>query len=103
MSGQFTTSASDMKLFSAHIAEVNSQIQQELGRLENLINTIAAGWKGDAAIAYQTLQSQWNEDAGKLNRVLNEIKEAIDGTSSQYTATESDQHSSISKIAAALG
>ena len=71
--------------------------------MENLINTIAAGWKGDAAIAYQTLQSQWNEDAGKLNRVLNEIKEAIDGTSSQYTATESDQHSSISKIAAALG
>ena len=103
MSGQFTTSADDMKRFSAHIAEVNTQIQQELRRLEGVVSTVAGGWSGDAAIAYQTLQNQWNEDAAKLNKVLGEIKDAVDATSAQYTSTEGDQSSAMSKITAALG
>jgi WXG100 family type VII secretion target len=103
MSGQFTTSADDMKKFSAHIAEVNSQIQAELKRLEGVVETVAGGWSGSAAIAYQNLQGQWNADAGKLNTVLGEIKEAIDATTAQYVATEGDQTQSLSKITHALG
>ena len=103
MSGQFTTSADDMKQFSSHIADVNHQIQQQLSRLEGIVSTVAAGWSGDAAIAYQTLQGRWNADAAKLNTILGEIKDAIDATSAQYTSTEGDQSSSMSKITAALG
>ncbi|MBC3844156.1 WXG100 family type VII secretion target [Streptacidiphilus sp. 4-A2] len=103
MSGQFTTSSDDMRKFSAHLADVSQQIQQELRRLEGVVSTVAGGWSGDAAIAYQTLQGQWNEDAGKLNTVLGEIKDAIDATTSQYTATEGDQSHAMSKITAALG
>jgi WXG100 family type VII secretion target len=103
MSGQFTTNAADMKKFSAHLAEVNSQIQQELKRLEAVVETVAGGWKGSAAIAYQTLQGQWNADAAKLNTVLGEIKEAIDATTAQYVSTESEQTHSLSRITSALG
>jgi WXG100 family type VII secretion target len=103
MSGQFTTSADDMKKFSAHIAEVNSQIQQELKRLEGVVETVAGGWSGSAAIAYQTLQGEWNADAAKLNTVLSEIKEAIDATTAQYVGTEGDQTHALSKITSALG
>jgi WXG100 family type VII secretion target len=100
---QFKTTAADMQAFSARIGEGNGQIQQELSRLNNLISSITSGWQGEAANAYNQLQQRWNEDATKLNRVLNEIREAIDQTSKQYSSTEQDQHSSISNITSALG
>ncbi|MEZ0095400.1 WXG100 family type VII secretion target [Streptacidiphilus sp. EB129] len=103
MSGQFRTTADEMRAFSARISDVNGQIQQELGRLNNLVSSITSGWQGDAAQSYHRLQEQWNTDADKLNRVLNEIKEAIDQTSATYTSNEQEQHSSISKITSALG
>jgi len=103
MSSQFRTTAADMQAFAARIGEVNSQIQQELGRLNNLVGSIVGGWQGDAATAYHQLQERWNEDATKLNRVLDEIRQAIEETSKQYQSTEQEQHSSISNITAALG
>ncbi|MFC1421442.1 WXG100 family type VII secretion target [Streptacidiphilus cavernicola] len=103
MSGQFRTTADEMRAFSSRISDVNAQIQQELGRLNNLVESVTSGWQGEAAQSYNTLQQKWNEDASKLNKVLNEIKEAIDSTSAQYTSTEQEQHSSISKITSALG
>ncbi len=103
MSGQFRTTADEMRAFSSRISDVNSQIQQELSRLNSLVESVTQGWQGDAAQSYNQLQTKWNNDASKLNKVLNEIKEAIDSTSAQYTSTEQDQHSSISKITSALG
>lgn len=103
MSAQFRTTADEMRAFSSRISDVNSQIQQELGRLNNLVSSITSGWQGGAAESYRQLQEKWGEDANKLNRVLNEIKEAIDSTTAGYTATEQEQHSSISKITSALG
>ena len=103
MSGQFRTTADEMRAFSSRISDVYSQIQGELSRLNSLVESVTAGWQGDAAQSYNTLQQQWNADATKLNKVLNEIKEAIDSTSAQYSSTEQEQHSSISKITSALG
>lgn len=103
MSGQFRTTADEMRAFSARISEVNAQIQQELNRLNNVVSGITNGWQGVAASSYHQLQDKWNEDAAKLNRVLGEIKDAIDNTSSQYTATEQEQHAGLSRITSALG
>ncbi|WP_042409303.1 WXG100 family type VII secretion target [Streptacidiphilus carbonis] len=103
MSGQFRTTADEMRAFSGRISDVNAQIQAELSRLESLVSSITSGWQGSAAQSYNTLQQRWNADAGKLNKVLNEIKEAIDATTASYSGTEQDQQSSMSKIASALG
>ncbi|MDH6113187.1 WXG100 family type VII secretion target [Kitasatospora sp. MAP12-15] len=97
--GQFTMTAEEMRAFSGSIDEVNGQIQGELKKLEALVDSITKGWQGEAAKAYHNLQHQWNEDAGALNKVLGEIKSAIDATAKQYAATEEDQRSSISKVA----
>lgn len=102
MSGQFTASADDMRTFSAHIAEVNSRIQQELKQLEGVVETVAGGWRGSAATAYQALQGQWNADAARLSTVLGEIRDAIDATTAQYVSTEGDQTRAMSRITSAL-
>jgi WXG100 family type VII secretion target len=103
MSGQFRTTADEMRAFASRIGDVNSQIQGELSRLNSLVESITSGWQGEAASAYHRLQEQWNEDARKLNQVLDEIKNAIEQTSSQYQSTEQEQHSQVSNITAVLG
>ncbi|MFE0460920.1 WXG100 family type VII secretion target [Kitasatospora sp. NPDC058965] len=98
MAGQFTTTAEEMTAFSGRIAQVNSQVQQEIQKLNSLIGDVAGGWTGEAATAYHQLQDRWNEDASALNKVLEEIRQAIDATTKNYSATEDHQRSSISGV-----
>jgi WXG100 family type VII secretion target len=98
---QYTTTEEEMRAFSNRISTVNGSIQGEISRLQQVIDNITSGWKGQAATAYNNLQQQVNEDATKLNQILGEIKEAIDTTTSNYQASEEEQTSSISQVAGA--
>ncbi|GAA1991725.1 WXG100 family type VII secretion target [Kitasatospora viridis] len=100
MAGTFTTTAEEMRAFSKHINDVAGQIQSEIGKLNSLIDEIAAGWQGQAATAYHTLQSQWNDDATALNKVLLDIAGAIDTTTKNYSQTESAQSGNFGGSAA---
>ncbi|GAA2158132.1 hypothetical protein GCM10009760_60910 [Kitasatospora kazusensis] len=103
MSGQFTTTAEEMTAFANRIGEVNQQVQGEIQRLNTLVDETKASWKGAGADAYAQLQARFNEDASALNKVLDEIKQAIEATTKQYSANEQEQHSSLSSAASALG
>jgi WXG100 family type VII secretion target len=96
MAGQFNVTAEEMHAFANRIGEVNAQVQGEIQRLNTLVDEIKQGWKGQAAAAYQQLQARFNEDATQLNKVLDEIKQAIEATTKLYAATEQDQQSSMS-------
>ncbi|GAA0702891.1 WXG100 family type VII secretion target [Kitasatospora atroaurantiaca] len=95
MAGQFTTTAEEMQAFANRIGDVNAQIHGEIQRLNTLVDEIKAGWQGQAATAYQQLQTRFNEDAQALNKVLDEIKQAIEATTKAYSATEQEQQSSM--------
>lgn len=95
MSGQFTTTAEEMIAFSNRIGEVNASVQGEIQRLNALVDEIKTGWKGQAAAAYQQLQTRFNEDATKLNQVLDEIRQAIDATTKAYSQTEEEARASL--------
>jgi WXG100 family type VII secretion target len=101
MAGQFTTTAEEMRALSARITEVNGQVQGEISKLNSLISEVAGGWQGQAATAYHTLQQNWNDDANQLNKVLDEIRAAIDATTKNYSQTEEEQRSSIAGVTGA--
>jgi len=100
MGGQFRTTSEEMISFANRIGEVNAQVQGEIGRLNSLVDSIAQGWQGQAAAAYQQMQSRFNDDANALNKVLDEIRQAIEATTKLYSMTEEDQQSSIGGIVA---
>jgi WXG100 family type VII secretion target len=97
---QYTTTEEEMVAFSGKISSVNQSIQGEISRLNTVVDTITSGWRGAAASSYNQLQSQVNEDANRLNQLLGEIKEAIDSTTKNYSASEEEQAQSISHISA---
>jgi len=98
MAGQFTTTAEEMTAFANRIGEVNGQVQGEISRLNNLVSEIASGWKGAAASAYQQMQTQFNNDADALNRILDEIRQAIEATTKAYSMTEEEQRAAVGGI-----
>ncbi|MFJ1757983.1 WXG100 family type VII secretion target [Kitasatospora sp. NPDC088134] len=99
MAGQFTTTAEEMIAFANRIGEVNNQVQAEIGRLNNLVTEIRQGWRGDAATAYEQMQQRFNEDANALNRVLDEIRQAIEATTKLYSMTEDEQRAAVGGVA----
>lgn len=88
-----------MVAFSNKISSVNSSIQGEIKRLQSVVDTITGGWQGAAANSFNTMQNQVNTDATKLNQVLGEIKEAIDSTTKNYSASEEEQRQIVQKSA----
>jgi WXG100 family type VII secretion target len=92
-----------MSQLADQMVVANSSIQSELRRLEGVVASVTSGWRGEAAMSYQQLQRRWNEDATVLNRVLSEIKEAMDTTTRRYVVTEERQRSNLSGIRTALG
>ncbi|MEW1911497.1 WXG100 family type VII secretion target [Kitasatospora sp. NPDC085895] len=98
MAGQFKTTAEEMNAFANRIGEVNAQVQGEIQRLNALVDSIKSGWQGQAAQAYQQMQTRFNEDATALNKVLDEIKQAIETTTKLYAQTEQEQQSSMSGL-----
>lgn len=100
---QFTMTEAEMVAFSNRISTVNSSIQGEIRRLQTVIDTITSGWKGSAATAYNNLQTQVNQDANKINQILGDIKEAIDASTRNYSASEEEQRSAIQSISAQGG
>jgi WXG100 family type VII secretion target len=101
MAGQFTMTAEQMHAFSARMVEVNGLIQGEIGRLHTLVDGVPVGWQGAASTAYQQLQQTWNEDAAALNKVLDEIRQAIDRTARNYAVTEDRQRSNLGAVGGA--
>jgi WXG100 family type VII secretion target len=100
MAGRFTTTEEEMVAFSGKISSVNSSVQGEIKRLQTVVDTITGGWKGAAATAFNTMQTQVNEDATRLNQVLSDIKDAIDATTKNYVASEEEQRQIVSQSAA---
>ncbi|MGP4002274.1 WXG100 family type VII secretion target [Streptomyces sp. 8N706] len=100
MAGQFTTTEAEMVAFSGRISTVSSSIQGEIKRLQTVVDTITGGWRGAAATSFNTMQTQVNEDATKLNQILMDIKEAIDETTKNYVASEEEQQQIVSQSGA---
>ncbi|MFG2192550.1 WXG100 family type VII secretion target [Streptomyces sp. NPDC048639] len=100
MAGQFTTTEAEMVAFSGRISTVSSSIQGEIKRLQTVVDTITGGWRGAAATAFNSMQTQVNEDANKLNQILMDIKEAVDATTKNYVASEEEQQQIVSQAGA---
>ncbi|MFI5758865.1 WXG100 family type VII secretion target [Streptomyces sp. NPDC051569] len=103
MAGQFQVTEDELRVLSGKIDTVRGQVQGEISRLNGVIDQIASGWKGQAASSYQQLQNRWNEDAKRMNDILSDIKEAVDSTRTNYSASEEQQNSEISKIMSDFG
>lgn len=71
--------------------QVNGILEQLKSDLAPLVNT----WEGEAQSAYQQKQSQWDQAAEDMNRVLASIGTAVNDALGRYQAGESKARDSF--------
>lgn len=66
-------------------------IKTELDTLESEVGKLRASWDGEAQVAYDTAQREWNKSLVALQELLTQIASKTDEISQQYL--KSDQTS----------
>ena len=77
-----------MQQASGDISGALSKLNGSLDTLESDAAKLVATWEGDAQEAYSQRQAQWRAAAQDLSAMLNDIKGALDESSSHYQSTE---------------
>lgn len=84
----FKTDVATMTQAAGNVDQINGEVQGELGRLQNVVESVAGAWKGQAQGAFQGLMERWNQSARELNDALMSISENLRANASAFDETE---------------
>jgi WXG100 family type VII secretion target len=91
VAGNIKVTDQELQHLSGRITTVNDSMHTEVRNLERVMESAHASWRGEGANAYQTLQSEVNDDVRKLNAVLLQIKDAVDATRKDFSSSDAEQ------------
>ncbi|GAA2397342.1 hypothetical protein GCM10010420_24030 [Streptomyces glaucosporus] len=89
--GDFQSSESDLNDLIRDVRSMQEKLKSKINNLNNVVDTIEAGWKGDAARSYDHLQRQTNDYAQKLDRQLQLMEEALSASKDGFSNNEIEQ------------
>lgn len=91
MSQDLNVAHGELHKLELALEKMKGTLTQKISTLNGVVEGISGSWKGDAAAAYQGLQQQVNDDARRLNEILEFIKEAVVAAKGGFSASEQDQ------------
>jgi WXG100 family type VII secretion target len=98
MAGNLNVTDGDLQSLADALENMKGTLHQKIGTLNGVVESTAASWKGDAATAYQNLQRQVNDDARRLNEILEFIKEAVIAAKGGFSDNEENQLSRFKNL-----
>jgi WXG100 family type VII secretion target len=96
---QYTTSQEAMAQGATKVDDAAAQIQGHIGNLRSEVETMMAGWKGEAASAFVQVHEAFEQQANKINNALRQMHEALVSTHRTYGTQESNQTQTLSGLA----
>lgn len=72
----------------SNVSNTSTQINQLLDDLKAFLAPMVATWEGEAAMAYNEKQRQWDTAAADLNQVLSQIGVALGTANQNYQDAE---------------
>ncbi|HJC29832.1 MAG TPA: WXG100 family type VII secretion target [Candidatus Dietzia intestinipullorum] len=76
MTGQITYNHGPIEALIGQVSSASNGLSTTLGDLKSYLAPLVAEWEGDAAIAYQAHQADWDSAAAALQQMLTEIARA---------------------------
>lgn len=84
------------------VRSTRSDVDSDLSRLRGVVDQLAAAWRGQAAVSFQTLMQRWNEDTAKLLGALDNIADLLDRSGTQHEINDEEQQQAMSRISSVL-
>ena len=75
-SGQITYDHGSIDALVGRVSQASGQLRNTLDDLKQYLAPLVAEWEGDAALAYQMHQNDWDQAAAALQAMLAEISQA---------------------------
>lgn len=75
-SGQITYNHGPIESLVGQVGSASTALRTTLDDLKSYLAPLVAEWEGDAAIAYQAHQQDWDQAAAALQSMLTEIARA---------------------------
>ncbi|MEV0356826.1 WXG100 family type VII secretion target [Nocardia sp. NPDC050697] len=72
------------------MADAVTAIRATLNTITEDVEAAKRGWQGDANAAFVTAANDWEAEGTRLNRVLDELQEAVGSGTQQYRTMDSD-------------
>lgn len=88
MSGHILATFDPILQASTDVNDSVGKVDTTLDDLRSYLAPIMESWQGDAQLTYHELQNRWNEAAGGLRDVLQQISRHLGTTYEQYRSVE---------------
>lgn len=75
------------------VVGVLKSLHDTLANLESDLNPLIASWSGEAQLAYGECKNNWEQAAGALAGILNQVATGLDTTHQNYRQTEASNTS----------
>jgi WXG100 family type VII secretion target len=85
------------------VGQAKAGIDQQVKFVRGEIEQVSGFWKGDAAVAFNSLMTRWDEETKKLNAVLITLEDALGGTDRDQNTTEDSHNQTISQLSSMMG
>lgn len=103
MAGQISAAEGAILKGAETVSSTRDDLDSRIKTVEAQMLAIGSNWQGPAAVAFQRLMVQWNEDARKVTSALIDFEQNLRSAQRDYDTTDEDQVSAISSIAGRLG
>ncbi|WP_158630357.1 WXG100 family type VII secretion target [Glycomyces terrestris] len=81
---------------AADTVEAKLSVDNNLDRLKNLCDDLAATWTGQGAAAFTTTMGTWDAKAAKLLDALQDIADALDSSAAAQAEMDAESNSEFS-------
>jgi WXG100 family type VII secretion target len=103
MSTDITVDAATLSQAAKDVRSVKGDVAADLTKIRGYAQgEIAAGWKGDAGLAFQKLMQEWDTNSRDLLAALEGIADLLDKAGSHHLANDQNNQQALGKIMSAL-
>ncbi|MDR3203037.1 MAG: WXG100 family type VII secretion target [Bifidobacteriaceae bacterium] len=85
------------------VRTAHSGIDRRMRTVRDQIQEIKGSWKGDAAVAFDSLMVQWDGETEKLNKILADLETSLQETERAQEQSEQSHQSALGNLASMLG
>ncbi|MFE0045488.1 WXG100 family type VII secretion target [Streptomyces albireticuli] len=89
-SERFAATDEQLRTLAADLGSMVRYLEKRVRHLNELVESVDAGWKSAASTAYKQLQKSVNQDAARITKSLVLIEEAVRLSRGGFTAQELD-------------
>jgi len=83
--------------------QAREEMTQRIGTVTSHVETLGANFQGEAAVAFNRLMGQWQQDSSKVNSALVGFEEKLRAQQAHLNTGEQEQSSAFARVAARLG